>query len=108
MKTYVIDLDGTLTKERPEDHTCYKDAVPDERMIAKVNLLYAQGNKIIIETARWRQDEEFTKKQLKEFGVNYSELVLGKPLGDYYIGDKYYQKKMFLWGLYAEEKYDEK
>ena len=35
--------------------------------------------------------EEFydlTKKQLEDWGVEYHQLFLGKPSGDYYIDDK--------------------
>ena len=31
---------------------------------------------------------ELTKEQLKQWKVNYHELLLGKPAGDIYIDDK--------------------
>ena len=31
---------------------------------------------------------DLTKKQLKEWGVKYHDLFLGKPSGDIYIDDK--------------------
>ena len=32
--------------------------------------------------------ENITKKQLKDWGVKYHRLFMGKPTGDYYIDDK--------------------
>ena len=31
---------------------------------------------------------DLTKKQLEDWGVEYHQLFLGKPSGDYYIDDK--------------------
>ena len=31
---------------------------------------------------------DITEKQLKDWGVNYDELFMGKPAGDFYIDDK--------------------
>ena len=94
--TYVFDIDGTLCTNSGGD---YLNAQPFHDRIKIVNIL-AQNNKIVLHTARGmgrhRNDaqkaiEEFydlTKKQLEDWGVDYHQLFLGKPSGDYYIDDK--------------------
>lgn len=86
---YAIDIDGVLCNDTLGD---YENSQPDMNIINKVNNLYDKGNIIKIFTARgsatgidWR---EFTKKQLKSWGVKYHELILGKPHMDFIIDDK--------------------
>ena len=92
--TYVIDIDGTICSQTDGD---YNLAVPFENRITLINDLYEQGHHIIYFTARGmgRSDnndpsmfEDITKKQLKDWGVKYHRLFMGKPTGDYYIDDK--------------------
>ena len=49
-------------------------------------------NKIIFHTARGYltgiDHRDLTLNQLKKWGVNYHEIVFGKPAADYYIDDK--------------------
>ena len=94
--TYVFDIDGTLCTNSGGD---YLNAQPFHDRIKIVNIL-AQNNKIVLHTARGmgrhqndaqKAIEEFydlTKKQLEDWGVEYHQLFLGKPSGDYYIDDK--------------------
>lgn len=97
MKTYVFDIDGTICTLSDGK---YENAIPDKDRIEKINSLYDNGNTIIFQTARgmgrFKNDKnkaiksfyEFTVKQLKDWGVKYHELYLGKPAGDIYIDDK--------------------
>tara|TARA_R100000664_G_C2721009_1_gene114507 strand:- start:489 stop:809 length:321 start_codon:yes stop_codon:yes gene_type:complete len=95
--TYVFDIDGTLcTNASPH----YKNASPFLDRINKVNFLYEEGHTIVCFTARGMgryknnlslATQEFyalTQKQLKEWGVKYHQLILGKPSGDVYVDDK--------------------
>jgi len=94
--TYVFDIDGTLCTNTDGD---YLKAQPLYDRIELVNVL-AKRNKIVLYTARGmgrhknnaqKAIEEFyelTKKQLEDWGVQYDQLFLGKPAGDYYIDDK--------------------
>jgi|TARA_B100000131_G_C17818713_1_gene492815 hypothetical protein len=94
--TYVFDIDGTLCTNTDGD---YLKAEPLYDRIELVNVL-AKRNKIVLYTARGmgrhknnaqKAIEEFyelTKKQLEDWGVQYDQLFLGKPAGDYYIDDK--------------------
>ena len=94
---YVFDIDGTIcTQSAPH----YEKAKPFMERIVKINSLYDEGHTIICCTARGMgrhnnnmllaiQDfYELTAKQLREWGVKYHHLFLGKPNGDYYIDDK--------------------
>lgn len=94
---YVFDIDGTICTKTDGD---YSQAEPLLERIQKVNELYDQGHRIIFLTARGmgrsqnspflanKMFFDFTKRQLKEWGVKYHELFLGKPSGDFYIDDK--------------------
>tara|TARA_R100000008_G_C3478523_1_gene112632 strand:- start:1 stop:330 length:330 start_codon:yes stop_codon:yes gene_type:complete len=95
--TYVIDIDGTLCSLTNGDYTSAK---PFKERIAKVNRLYREGHTIILHTARgmgrfegnrWKSYNQFyffTERQLKKWDVQYHQLVMGKPSGDFYIDDK--------------------
>jgi len=89
-KTYCFDIDGIIMTLTPNNN--YSKAEPIQKTIEIINLLYQQGNHIIIFTSRgyitgidW---SEITKKQLNIFHVMYHELIFGKPAADYYIDDK--------------------
>ena len=98
MKTYVIDIDGTIWDwEEGRDYTL---ANPYPERIKVINKLYDKGNTIKYFTARGmgrfagRSDkaiESFyaiTESQLDRWGCKYHQLILGKPSADYYIDDK--------------------
>lgn len=94
---YVVDLDGTLCTNTNGN---YSVAQPIFLNINKINELHADGNEIVIFTARgmntfngdnqkvYENYYEFTKEQLIKWGVQYDSLILGKPSGDFYIDDK--------------------
>ena len=94
--TYVFDIDGTLCTNTNGD---YLKAEPIYDRIELVNIL-AKTNKIVLYTARGMgrhnndaqkaiaEFYDLTKKQLEAWGVQYDEVFLGKPAGDYYIDDK--------------------
>ena len=89
IKTFVIDIDGTVCTNTDGE---YEKAEPYLNRIKKINSLYDLGHKIVMLTARGSTTNidwtEITRKQLKEWGLNYHELKLGKPYGDYYVDDK--------------------
>lgn len=94
-QTYVFDLDNTLcdTRKKQNGDWDYLNAEPFVERIEKVNELWDQGNKIIIETARgctsrrnWYQE---TFDQLISWGLKFHELRTGVKFGaDYFIDDK--------------------
>ena len=78
---FVIDLDDTLLLY--EIDRVYSDAKPNIKEIEISNKLYDEGNIIIIHTGRNWDKYVMTKNQLKKFGINHHELVMGKPQGVY-------------------------
>jgi len=94
---YVVDLDGTLCTNTNGN---YSAAQPLVSNINKINGLRADGNEIVIFTARgmntfngnkqkvYENYYQFTKEQLAKWGVQYDCLIMGKPSGDVYIDDK--------------------
>lgn len=96
MKTYCIDIDGTICTNTDGD---YQNAKPYQERINQINNLFNEGNKIIYFTARGSTTgidwEEFTSNQLNSWGALHHELILKKPFADYYIDDKSYDP--FFW-----------
>ena len=91
MKTYIIDIDGTICHH--EDETAsFEHGQPIKERIEFFNKLYDDGNTIIYWTARgaWsgKDHSELTKKQLDEWGVKRTELRMNKPAYDYWIDDR--------------------
>ena len=88
--TYVFDLDNTLCATSSSNK--YSESIPFLNAINQVNNLKKEGHYIKIFTARgsgsgidWR---DLTKQQLLDWGVEYDELILGKPSYDICIDDK--------------------
>jgi SAM-dependent methyltransferase len=86
---YCFDIDGTLCTNTFGD---YEQAEPFPEVIDRVNLLHAAGNRIVLFTARGTTTgvdwTELTREQLTRWGVEYDELILGKPQADVYIDDR--------------------
>ena len=98
MKTYVIDIDGTICTNTFGE---YKKAEPFYDRIAYINKLFSEGNIIKFFTARGSSTKidwtELTKKQLSNWKVNYHELIMGKPEGDIFIDDKAFNSEKWIW-----------
>ena len=80
---YCFDIDGTICSNTDG---AYQNAVPDHQVIRRVNRLSAEGHTVILYTARGATTgidwTEFTRRQLKEWAVNYERLFMGKPMAD--------------------------
>ena len=95
---YIFDIDGTICDKNKNDD--YDKSFPFLERIRKINNLYDDGHKIVFFTARGmgrhrdnaelaiQQFYSLTESQLKEWGVKYHQLILGKPSGDVYVDDK--------------------
>jgi len=78
---FMLDLDGTVWEDVPNE------SPPEVTMKAKVfqgavewiEKRYAEGHRICFFTARWESLREVTEAKLKEIGVPYHELIMGKP-----------------------------
>ena len=99
MKKLCFDLDGVICNNTYGD---YDNAKPIQEAIDKVNDLYKKKFEITIFTARYmgrtngsakeanKRGFEQAKYQLESWGVNYHNLILGKPEYDIIIDDKGY------------------
>jgi len=113
-KILAVDLDDVLC-ERSSNYEYlgplkYHYCKPIQENIDAINKLYGQGNYIVIYTARgmsqFKGDVDVIKnklydltfKQLKEWGVKFDELVMGKIHYDLIIDDKALNSKD-LWSL---------
>lgn len=89
MKTYCFDIDGTLCTNTDGD---YENAEPFLARIASVNSLKASGCVIKLFTARGSTTGQdwtlLTRTQLAAWGVEYDELIMGKPQFDILVDDK--------------------
>lgn len=108
MSTFVIDIDGTLCG--PPVNADYSLCNPYHDVIACVNKMHKEGHKIILFTSRGMRScsgnlnliHEKVKPVLIEWlnnhGVQYDELIFGKPWGDdvVYVDDKAIRPNEFL------------
>ena len=86
MKRLVIDIDGTLIKSEYVNGE-YLNPSPIIDEITRLNDLYRQGWIIILWSGRSWIHYEITVSQLKNFGIKYHTLLLGKPIGIYIDAD---------------------
>lgn len=96
MKTYCFDIDGVIF----EISDGYKKYKVIAETFALIKELKAEGNKIVLYTARKMKTHsgslgrinkdivEETLYQLRINGIFYDEIYFGKPAADYYIDDK--------------------
>ena len=86
MAVIVCDMDGTICSE--EKTFSRSIATPKEGVREALEKLKNEGNKIIIYSARTWAEYEMTESWLKRNKIPYDQLVLGKPIGDYWIDDR--------------------
>jgi hypothetical protein len=96
-KILCFDIDNVICKTKGSN---YKNSKPIKKSIELINSLYFQGFFIKIFTARFmgRNNEntfkakkmgfDFTKNQLKKWGLKYNKLIFGKPSYDIFIDDR--------------------
>jgi len=89
-RTYCFDIDGVIATIVPDND--YRHAQPRQEVIAVINHLHNDGNRIVLYTARgsttnidWR---ELTRQQLQAWQVSYDELRFDKPAADVYVDDR--------------------
>jgi uncharacterized HAD superfamily protein len=82
----IIDLDGTICSE--EKTFSRSMAKPLSGAKESLDKLKDQGNAIIIYTARSWNEYEMTIDWLIENQIPFDQLIMGKPIGDYWIDDR--------------------
>ena len=102
---YIVDIDGTICSQ---SGTNYHEAKPLDHRIKFLNSLLDKGNEIVYFTARgmgnldgnihavYKEYYQMTKNQLDNWGVKYTDIILGKPPGDVYIDDRAIKDKDFF------------
>ena len=84
-----VDIDNTITKTDGMD---YLGAKPNFENIEKVNKMFRMGHTIVMWTARGTLSNKnffhLTYNQLRNWGVMFHELRMGKPAFDLFIDDK--------------------
>lgn len=82
------DIDGTLTKETFGYGAAYKARTPRSDMIERVNRAYDDGHLVVLYTARLHSDRAVTEDWLRDNGVRYHSLIMGKLPFDLLVDDK--------------------
>ena len=85
VKNYLIDIDGTVTEDVPNEQpermaTC----LPYEGSVDMINSWYNDGHVITFFTSRTDEHEIVTKQWLDKHGFKYHYLLLNKPRGGNY------------------------
>lgn len=93
MKHYCFDIDGTICTKGVK----YEEAIPFENVVNTINKLYDDGYYIEIATARGSRSgkdwTELTTNQLKNWGVKYHSLSVGKKSSaDVFVDDRSIKK----------------
>ena len=110
-KIICFDLDNviclTINKK-------YDKSIPYKKKINFINKLYEKNYYIKIFTARFmgrnkenikkakQQGYDFTKRQLRKWGLKYNKLIFGKPSYDIFVDDKalFFKKN---WDVYLKK-----
>ena len=85
IKNYLIDIDGTITDDVPnEDPDRMKIVKPYEGSVELINAWYDQGHVITFFTSREEKLREITETWLKEHDFRFHNLLMDKPRGGNY------------------------
>lgn len=98
-KIFIFDLDNTICKTKKN---FYLKSKPKKDIIKKINQIKKNGHTVKVFTSRYmgrnNENRAYVKKkfyyktfkQLKNWGLQFDELLMGKPSYDYFIDDKSY------------------
>ena len=85
VKNYLIDIDGTITDDVPnEDPERMKVVKPYEGSVELINAWYSEGHIITFFTSRGSDLREITETWLNDNGYKYHNLLMDKPRGGNY------------------------
>lgn len=84
-KNYLIDIDGTITDDVPnEEPERMSTCLPYEGAADTINSWYSEGHIITFFTSRTDEHEVVTRNWLDKNGFKYHHLLLNKPRGGNY------------------------
>lgn len=85
IKNYLIDIDGTITEDVPNENLIRMESVhPYDGSVEIINKWYDEGHIITFFTSRTNEHEVVTKQWLDKHGFKYHNLLLNKPRGGNY------------------------
>jgi uncharacterized HAD superfamily protein len=85
MKNYLIDIDGTITDDVPnEEPEKMETCLPIEGSVDQINKWHDEGHTITFFTSRTDEHKEVTENWLEKHGYKYHHLLLNKPRGGNY------------------------
>jgi len=85
VKNYLIDIDGTVTEDVPnEQPERMETCLPYKGSVDMINTWYDEGHVITFFTSRTDEHELVTKQWLDKHGFKYHYLLLNKPRGGNY------------------------
>ena len=85
VKNYLIDIDGTITDDVPnEEPERMAVVLPFPDALKILNKWYDEGHVITFFTSRTEEVREITEVWLDKHGFKYNGLLMGKPRGGNY------------------------
>lgn len=85
VKNYLIDIDGTVTEDVPnEEPERMATCLPFPDALKTLNGWYDKGHQICFFTSRTEEHREVTENWLNKHGFKYHSLLMGKPRGGNY------------------------
>ena len=104
VKNYLIDIDGTITDDVPnEDPERMKHVLPYDGSVETLNKWYDDGHIITFFTSRTEEVRQITEDWLDKHGYKYHGLLMGKPRGcNYHWVDNHIVKGTRYQGVWAD------
>ena len=85
LKNYLIDIDGTITEDVPNEQPERMSIVePFEGAVDMINSWYKEGHVITFFTSRTDEHEFVTKQWLEKWNFKYHNIIFNKPRGGNY------------------------
>ena len=85
IKNYLIDIDGTITDDIPNEEPERMDTcLPFPDALETINKWYDEGHIICFFTSRTEEHREVTERWLTKHGFKYHSILMGKPRGGNY------------------------
>jgi hypothetical protein len=85
LKNYLIDIDGTITEDVPNEQPERMSTVePFEGAVDMINSWYNEGHIITFFTSRTDEHELVTKQWLEKWNFKYHNIIFNKPRGGNY------------------------
>ena len=104
LKNYLIDIDGTITEDVPNEQPERMSVVePFEGSVDMINSWYKEGHIITFFTSRTTEHELVTKQWLEKWNFKYHNIIFNKPRGgNYFIIDNHIIKAARFQGKWGK------